>query len=142
MKLHKTEVARRQIDTAIDLFSIGKDHLSVVTLAGAAEEIVGELLRRAGRKNMLNHLLELDKRISGGRDFEVVNQEINSFRNALKHAKKPAEDLMEVVQDEEHAIAMLSRALANYSALEGKLSPKMEQFYVWLQQNRMDLFSS
>jgi hypothetical protein len=141
LKLHKKEIARRQIDTAIDLFLEGKDYLSMVTLAGAGEEIIGNLLKRARRKNMLGHLLDLDKRISGGREFTVVNQEINGFRNALKHANDPTEDLVEVVQDQEHAIAMLSRALTNYWALEGSLSPKMEQFYVWLQQNRAELLT-
>lgn len=141
MKLHKKEIARRQIDTAIDLFLEGKDYLSVVTLAGAGEEIIGKLLKRARRRNMLDHLLDLDKRISRGREFTVVNQEINGFRNALKHATDPAEDLVDVAQDKEHAIAMLSRALTNYSALDASLSFKMEQFYAWLQNNRMDLFN-
>ena len=141
MKLHKKEIARRQIDAAIDLFLEGKNYLAAVTLAGAGEEIIGNLLKRAQRKNMVGHLLDLDKRISGGRDFTVVNQEINGFRNALKHANDPTEDLMEVVQEQELAIAMLSRALTNYCALEGGLSPKMEQFYDWLQQNRMDLLN-
>ena len=141
MKLHKKEIARRQIDSAIDLFLEGKDYLSVVTLAGVGEEIVGNLLKRAKRKNMLGYLLDLDKRISAGREFTLVNQEINGFRNALKHANDPTEDLMEVSQDQEHAIAMLSRALTNYCSLEGGLTPKMEQFYVWLQQNRTDLFT-
>jgi len=141
LKLHKKEIARRQIDSAIDLFLEGKDYLSVVTLAGVGEEIVGNLLKRAKRKNMLGYLLDLDKRISAGREFTLVNQEINGFRNALKHANDPTEDLMEVSQDQEHAIAMLSRALTNYCSLEGGLTPKMEQFYVWLQQNRTDLFT-
>jgi len=141
LKLHKKEIAGRQIDTAVDLFLEGKDYLSVITLAGAGEEIIGNLLKRGKRKNVVNHLLDLDKRISQGRDFIVVNQEINGFRNALKHATDPSEDLMEVIQDQEHAIAMLSRALSNYYALEGGLSPNMERFYTWLQQNRMDLFN-
>ncbi len=137
MKLHKKEIARRQIDTAIDLFLQGKDYLSVVTLAGAGEEVIGNLLIRAKQKNILSHL----KRLLEGREFKVANQEINGFRNALKHANNPGEDLIDVAQDQEHAIAMLSRALANYSALERGLSPKMEQFYIWLQQNRKDLFN-
>jgi hypothetical protein len=141
LKLHKKEIARRQIDTAIDLFLEGRDCLSVVTLAGAGEEIIGSLLRRAKCKNMISHILDLDKRLSGGRGFGVVNQEINGFRNTLKHANNPAEDLIEVAQDQEHAIAMLARALNNYHASEGRLSQKMEQFFVWLQHNRRDLFT-
>lgn len=143
MKLHKTEVARRQIDTAIDLFLNGKDYLSVVTLAEAGEEILGSLLSRAGKKSMIAHLIDLDKKLSsGGRQFKIINQEINGFRNSLKHANDRTEDIIDVAEDQEHAIAMLARALTNYNELEGKLSVRMEQFYVWLRQNRSELFDN
>ena len=143
MKLHKREVARRQIDTAIDLFLDGKDYLSVVTLAGAGEEILGSLITRAGKKRIIDHLIDLDKKLSkGGRRFKIVNQEINGFRNSLKHADDPTEDIVDVVEDQEHAIAMLARALTNFYELEGKLSVRMEQFYIWLKQNRSELFDN
>jgi hypothetical protein len=143
MKLHKTELAHRQIDTAIDLFLDGKDYLSGVTLAGAGEEILGRLLARAGKKSMIDHLIALDKKLSnGGRQFKIVNQEINRFRNSLKHAPDPGEDIIDVAEDQEHAIAMLARALTNYYELEGKLSVRMEQFYTWLKQNRSELFDN
>ncbi|OGW55625.1 MAG: hypothetical protein A2Y81_00360 [Nitrospirae bacterium RBG_13_43_8] len=143
MNLHKREVARSQIDTAIDLFLDGKDYLSVITLAGAGEEILGSLIARAGKKRMIDHLIDLDKKLSkGGRQFKIINQEINGFRNSLKHADDPTEDIVDVVEDQEHAIAMLARALTNYHELEGKLSVKMEQFYTWLKQNRSELFDN
>jgi chromosome segregation ATPase len=143
MKLHKTEVARRQIDTAIDLFLDGKDYLSVVTLAGAGEEVLGSLIARAGKKSMIDHLIDLDKKLSkGGRQFKSVNQEINGFRNSLKHANDPTEDIVDVAEDQEHAIAMLASALTNFHELEGKLSVRMEQFYIWLEENRSELFDS
>jgi len=143
MKLHKREVARRQIDTAIDLFLDGKDYLSVVTLAGAGEEILGSLIARGGKKRMMDHLFDLDKKLSkGGRHFRIVNQEINGFRNSLKHADDPGEDIIDVAEDREHAIAMLARALTNYYELKGKLSIKMEQLYTWLKQNRPELFDN
>jgi len=143
MKLHKTEVARRQIDTAIYLFLDGKDYLSVVTLAGAGEEILGKLLARAGKKNMIDHLIDLDKKLSKkGRHYNIVNQEINGFRNSLKHANDPTEDIIDVAEDQEHAIAMLARAVTNYHELKGKLSLRMEQFYIWLKQNRSELFNN
>jgi hypothetical protein len=42
------DIAVRQIDTAIELLLDGKDSFSVLTLAGAGEEILGRLLERAG----------------------------------------------------------------------------------------------
>ena len=140
MKLHKKEIAKRQIETAIDLFFAGKDYLSVVTLAGAGEEILGKLLVRHSKKSMVEHLVELDKNISGGRNFKVVNEEINGFRNSLKHVNDEAEDEIDVAEGQEHAIAMLSRALANYSSFEGVISKKMKQFLQWLEENKPDLF--
>ncbi|MBK8384257.1 MAG: hypothetical protein IPL11_00655 [Candidatus Accumulibacter sp.] len=47
MTLTKAEVAVRQLDQAIRLFLEG-DLLSSLTLAGAAEEILGKLCERAG----------------------------------------------------------------------------------------------
>jgi hypothetical protein len=142
MKLHKIEVARQQIDTAIELFFGGKDYLSVVTLAAAGEEIIGNLLKRAQKKNMISHLIDLDRELSEGRSFEKVNQEINGFKNSLKHANQSAEDPIDVAESQEHALAMLSRALTNYHLHEGKLTPKMEEFYVWLQEKRPELFNT
>jgi len=140
MKLHKKEIAKRQIDTAIDLFLAGNDYLSVVTLSGAGEEILGKLLSRHSKKNMVDNLKELDKSLSGGREFKIVNQEINDFRNSLKHANDEAEDEIDVTEAQEHAIAMLARSLNNYYLFEGRLSSKMEQFLQWLLNNRPYLF--
>lgn len=47
MRLHKIEIARRQIEVAAELFFAERDFLAVVTLAGAAEEILGSLINQA-----------------------------------------------------------------------------------------------
>jgi hypothetical protein len=140
MKLHKKEIAKRQIDTAIELFLAGKDYLSVVTLAGSGEEILGQLLVRHSKKNTVDYLKELDRRLSGGREFKIVNQEINGFRNSLKHANDEEEDEISVAEGQEHAIAMLARAINNYALFEERVSKKMAQFLQWLRDNRSDLF--
>lgn len=46
--MSKFEVAVSQLDQAIRLFLEG-DHLSSLTLAGAAEEMLGKLSERAGK---------------------------------------------------------------------------------------------
>ncbi len=141
MKIHKIEIAKRQIETAINLFLAEQDFLSVVTLAGAGEEILGKLLTRHSKKNMVDYLKLLDERISGGRNFKIVNKEINGFRNSLKHANEESENEIDIVDSQEHAIAMVTRAITNYSILEGNISNQMMVFYIWLQENRPDLFA-
>jgi hypothetical protein len=138
MKLHKTEIARRQIETALDLFFAQGDLFSIITLAGAGEEILGDLLRRSGARNMMDEIKDLDKCLTGtGRDPKIVNKEVNGIRNALKHAHDPSEDELEV--DSEHAVAMLTRAVANYVSLEEKLTPAMLKFYEHLRALHPDI---
>lgn len=128
MKLHKIEIARRQIEVAAELFFAERDFLAVVTLAGAAEEILGSLIKRVGEPAMIDHLLDLDKLLTGGRSFSVVNKEVNGIRNALKHANDPSEDEIEVEAGE--AISMLSRAVVNYVLLSsGQATPIMIRVY-------------
>ena len=69
-----------------------------------------------------------------------MNQEINGFRNSLKHANDEEEDEISVAEGQEHAIAMLARAINNYALFEGRISKKMAQFLQWLRDNRSDLF--
>ena len=128
MRLHKIEIARRQIEIAAELFFAERDFLAVVTLAGAAEEILGSLIKRAGEPAMIDRLLDLDKRLTGGRSFAVVNKEVNGIRNALKHANDPSEDEIEIEDGE--AISMLSRAVVNYVLLSnGQATPIMVRVY-------------
>lgn len=115
------------MEAAAHLLLSGGDELAVVTLAGAAEEIFGNLLRRANRPAMIDKIIELDRRVSGGREFNIVNFEVNGLRNALKHAKEPADDEVEV--DENAHFSMVTRALVNYTLWGGELSPLLLQAY-------------
>ena len=125
--MHKRDIAKRQLETALELHFAGGDTFSVITLAGAAEEVFGDLLRRADKAAMVDHLLDLDREVTGGRSPDIVYEEVNGIRNSLKHAKRPEEDDVEV--EAEHAVSMLMRAIANYAALAGELSPAMVRMY-------------
>lgn len=55
MDLYKTvDIARMQLETAIRLFFLGEDYFSVVTLAGASEEIYGRILQLLGKEPALH----------------------------------------------------------------------------------------
>jgi hypothetical protein len=49
-RFSRQEIALHQIETALSLFSREGDLFSVITLAGAAEEILGQLLQQRGSK--------------------------------------------------------------------------------------------
>lgn len=123
MELTKLAIAERQLELACALYLAEEDYLGVVTLAGASEEIMGKLLQRQGRAAMIDHLIELDRELSGGRPFKVVNDEVNRARNALKHANDPNEDL--VVIEPGEANAMLGRALVNLTLFGSTLTETM-----------------
>ena len=128
MILSKIEIAKRQLETAIELYFAQKDTGSVIQLAGASEEILGKIAQRSGKKAMIDHLVDLDKRVTGtGREFKIVNQEVNGTRNALKHANDPFENEVEI--ESGYAESMLIRAIANYNKVNGKITPVMQQFY-------------
>ena len=137
MLIHKIQIAKRQIEAAADLFFGNGDPLAVVTLAGAAEEILGNIIRRRGDEAMLDHLVSLDRRLTGGRDYSVVIKEVNGVRNALKHAKDPDDDEVEVPDGE--AIAMLSRALVNYVLVGEQPTEGMHRIYTRLVSTHLDV---
>ena len=128
MILSKLEIAKRQLEVAAQLYVDGADYLAVITLAGAAEEILGKLLRRTEQKCMADHIVELDKKLTGGRPFNVVSDEVNRARNALKHARDQSEDLVKIEPGE--ATAMIGRALLNYVRLVGQPTPVMQVAYL------------
>lgn len=56
IKISKLNVAINQLQMAIDMFLENKDLFCVITLAGAAEEILGQYATRANEKTMLDLL--------------------------------------------------------------------------------------
>jgi len=129
MILTKTEIAAKQIDTAIDLFLTDKDFISALTIAGAGEEILGTLLKRSGKKNMLTKLHKYHENISGI-DYKTFCRNENYARNALKHATDPDEDEIEIGKGE--TIFMIMRCMFNYEELTGETTDKMIEMAKWL----------
>jgi len=135
MKLHKIEIAQRQIDTAIDLFLDDKDFVSALTLAGAGEEITGKLLDRKGEKNMLQKLHAWYQETTGGKmEYAEFSRKTNLARNTLKHANSPEEDEVEIQRWE--AVQMIMRAMTNYKELVGSPSDKMKVMASWIAKNK------
>ena len=140
MDISKTEIAKRQLITACKLYMAGGDYLSVLTLAGAAEEILGVLLQRSGRTNSLDDILALDSRLGSNRSRKQVADEINLARNSAKHANNPAEDVVSIAPGE--ADAMLARAIANYVDQTSDIPEEMQAAYMELQRRHVDAWEN
>jgi len=134
MNISKPEIAKSQIETAIYLFFNREDPFSVLTLAGAGEEILGNLLSRSNEKNILAMMSEAAAHRGYNLDSKAIANLVNAARNALKHAKKGGEDRLDF--DPEGAVVMLMRASVNYQLLQGNLTDDMDQFLAWLRSNR------
>jgi len=115
----KQDIALGQLETALELFFAQGDLFSVITLAGAAEEILGRLLQeRSGSQGFGGTLTSI---------FQILRP---------RSAKKPETAEMsgqeignQVHLDPHHeAVFLLGRAIEDYIALAGAPSASMLKF--------------
>lgn len=129
MKLVKIDVARSQLTTAINLFLADGDPISIITLAGAAEEIFGKIALKQNKENSLGFMLRTHKILGSTTTEKELIKHANLVRNALKHANDESDEEIEFDERQE-AISMLSRALTNYFKISiDDAFPLMEKVY-------------
>lgn len=102
MQITKLEIALHQLNVAIRLFLEG-DYLSSLTLAGAAEEILGSLSERAGTVVAIEYIIDFhysdtDPAITEKERRKVICDLLNKARNQVKHANNPNETHFDVEQ--------------------------------------------
>ena len=129
-RLTKLDVAHLQLHHAIALFLDEREFVSVITLAGAAEEILGKLAAQVGLIPALTRRTEetqilfqhLWKSDPGVKPFVTLK---NRAKNELKHFVTGA--TIEVDLQEE-AMRMLDRAVENYRLLHVRRSPQIAEY--------------
>ena len=129
---YREDLALAQLETALRLLFEGTDFASVITLAGAADEVFGKLLVAAGRTNALGELksavVAIHFKLYGELlEPSVVAQRANRAKNSLKHWDEGQDQLVKLDLQQE-ARDMLHRAMDNYWALKQSLTPAMERF--------------
>lgn len=114
----KLDVGREQLEVALRLFFEGKDYFAVITLAGAAEELLGAYLKAKGQttsqENLVRGAVRISSALPGGPSkpkdiFKIAN----SPRNASKHMDDAADSQMRVYLKRD-AADLLNRAVDNY----------------------------
>jgi hypothetical protein len=135
----KLEVACEQLEVALRLFFEGKEYFAVITLAGAAEEILGKHVNAQGAKNSVQELVDGAARIkvallneestkdhfpdetnssSEQEDKKALFSVANFARNAAKHmnATDPNDAVIEVFP-KKATEDLLNRTVDNYYRL-------------------------
>jgi hypothetical protein len=131
VSLTAEEIANQQLLASIRLWHEA-DYLSALTLAGAAEEIMGKRLRALGKepsfdqwKNLIVSLAKSEGETDPKID-EVMGKMLNQTRNVLKHY---AGDEAVEIDIREDCTEMIGRAIANYHQLTGTVMD--EAFTFW-----------
>ena len=107
-------VAQWQLLQALRLYAEGEDYYSVITLAGAAEDIFGTLSRKMGLECELDRLKATLPKLSERflhqeLDTRAAADSVNRTKNWLKHGKGPLS-----FDAKFEAEAMLERAIKNW----------------------------
>lgn len=117
----KLDVGREQLEVALRLFFEGAEYFAVITLAGAADELLGAYVEAKGEATSLTELVRGAVRISSalsGSPSKPKNiiKIANYPRNASKHMDDEADSKVRVNLKRD-ATDLLSRAVDNYYRL-------------------------
>lgn len=134
--LTNLEIAHRQLERSIELFLDRNDFVSAITLAGAAEEILGKLLNKEGKTHWLDEVTSGALRFLGfegealqSPEAKKAGKEIynisNYYKNRCKHFN--SEDHLTFTVDVQ-AAEMIDRAISNYWALTHRETGAMGRF--------------
>jgi len=136
-RVSKIGAAVDQLDWAIRLFLDHKAYVPAITLAGAAEEMIGELLSDQStfallKKDLAEEYLLPEKIIS--QDY------LNKAKNWLKHWQGLRDDDTICLKLETEAMQYIVRGLANLITHDRSLPSQGPRFLHWLSSNRKDLY--
>lgn len=118
--------AVEQLEWAIYLLVEKNAPLPAVTLAAAAEELLGKMVTGTTAMAELRDYFvtpELDGTV-------VLNKHLNHLKNWLKHGSKTESSI--VVQLEFEAVQYLARALTNLGRVTGSGTPMGALFQEWI----------
>jgi hypothetical protein len=135
VRITKLDAAIHQLNVAIRLFLSG-DYLASLTLAGAAEEILGRLSERASKPVAVEfvvnyHLKDTDSALPDKDRKRIIRDVLNSGRNQAKHANDPNETHFDVEQI--YPLQMIMRAVPMCKDLGVKQSAEVRQINDWIQ---------
>ncbi len=140
VETNKADLAKTQLEDAIDLFLAGK-RISAITLAGAADGIFSGLLKEKGKSSVAEDTWEgIDEvrantglSYAGDRTKKNAFNEWNEHRNRLKHHDKRDEETL-VFSAFDEAYLAIQRANLDAEKL-GIVARNRQEYENWLIEN-------
>src|SRR5690625_1090841 len=132
--LSNLDIAERQLERALSLFFAEQDYISSLTLAGAAEEILGKILNEEksaphALADLIEGALKLNEVQAGSSEEKGAKKAIaniaNHFKNRLKHYNI---DGSITFSTDFYAAEIIDRAIKNYFAVTGAETALMLRF--------------
>lgn len=135
-RVGKIGAAVDQLDWAIKLFLDEKAYVPAITLAGAADGILGEMVSSESAFRKLKEVLSAEYGIPG----PVLSQQyLNKAKNWLKHWQEMKDEEYIELELETEAIQYIVRAVTNLITHDRSLTSETLRFFTWLGENRKDL---
>ena len=132
-RFHKSEIARRQLQTAIGIFLSGLDRSSVITLAGAASGILDTLVTRSGKEPFVDYARRVHcAKVGRTPKRKAYSHHIEKFLGVIAHKHLSEADQEKIELDlEKMAVDALCRAVADYTTLYGQDDPHVKAYLGW-----------
>ncbi len=135
-ELSNIEAAVNQLDWAIRLLLDHSACIPAITLAGAAEEIIGKAIGERRANAAINKHLADELSLS---EKKVSTEHTNFAKNWLKHGGGLAASQKTRVFLADEAIQYIVRALTNLANYDGSCPSQAPRFWAWMEANRPDL---
>jgi hypothetical protein len=127
IKIPKLEAARRQLETAIELYFEDRDFVSIHALASAASTVISDVSEsRGGRPTFIEDMLAIYVKPNFQKE---VRAKLFDARNFFKHAERDPERELEFNPDVNDFV--LVGACDGYRVLTDERPPKMVLFQSW-----------
>lgn len=125
MQVDKITAAKHQLDTAIELFFLDRDSISIRTLLSSAWSILYNLHRKRGLESSRDWMVSCFPDYRPGKIREILTNDWNFF----KHARNDAEEILEFDGGINERLLMF--AVNDFSQLAGHTTFLMEVFQLW-----------
>lgn len=136
-RFHKSDIARRQLRTAVEIFLRCLDFSSVITLAGAAAGILDTLVRLAGKEAFVDYAARVHRELAGHTPKrKSYAHHIDKKLGVTVHKHLAKDDPSTVELDlEKLAADALARAISDYITLYGQDDLFVKAYLQWSWNN-------
>jgi hypothetical protein len=132
----KLDAARRQLETAIQLYFVNGDPVSIHTLTAASYNILRDLNKKRGGSPLI--IKELFLVMTKEEHRKEIRDLMNEAENFFKHADRDNESTLDF--NPRVSEALIQEACSVYCEISGEYPPLFKLFQGWYMTNNQDLF--